>query len=170
MPSATKQQLINSAYSSVSQLSRSFSQLMRQQMSCGPITVQQCYTLEALIDGPRSMKSLAAAVGLHQSTLTRVVEKLERQGYLRRTRDVEDQRSVAVEITNAGATLHTRLHDESQRLIGLLFDRIPKNEQRSVVDGLAVLANLLEPDSGAFAELLNCCCADVTSQSKDDAA
>jgi DNA-binding MarR family transcriptional regulator len=57
---------------------------MREQLFCGPVTVQQCYTLEALRDGPKSMSALAAEVALHQSTLTRIVEKLEKQNLLSR--------------------------------------------------------------------------------------
>ena len=61
-------QLIERSYRSFTRLARFFNQLMREQLFCGPVTVQQCYTLETLMDGPKTMNALAAEVALHQST------------------------------------------------------------------------------------------------------
>ena len=94
--------LVERSYRSFTRLARFFNQLMRQQLFCGPVTVQQCYTLEALMDGPKTMNALAAEVALHQSTLTRVVEKLEKQNFAIRTRKADNQRTVEVRITEDG--------------------------------------------------------------------
>jgi DNA-binding MarR family transcriptional regulator len=90
---------------------------MRAQFFCGPVTVQQCYTLEALNDGPKSMSALAAEVALHQSTLTRIVEKLEKQNLLVRRRKENNQRTVEVQITNAGKQVHALLEAQSSQMI-----------------------------------------------------
>jgi hypothetical protein len=111
---------------------------MREQLFCGPVTVQQCYTLEALMDGPKSMKALAAEVALHQSTLTRVVEKLERQNLVSRTP-------------------YVFLERESMRMISDLLDLIPKDRRASIVEAMEVLASLLNPENEAFQKLLKGC-------------
>ena len=154
-----RRKLVEKAHRSISRLARSFQQLMREQLSCGPVTVQQCYTLAALVEGPHTMKSLAAEVGLHQSTLTRVVEKLERQELLRRERGGDDQRSVQVVLTDAGRRIHALLDAESERIVGTLLDRISKDEQAAVVKGLEVLARVVDPNSAAFRDLLCQCCS-----------
>jgi len=97
-----QKKLVKRSRQSFTRLARFFNQLMREQLGCGPVTVQQCYTLEALADGPLSMKDLAGEVALHQSTLTRVVEKLEKQNLVQRTRKSDNQRSVEVRLTDAG--------------------------------------------------------------------
>ena len=74
-----RSQQVESLHGSFSRLTRFITQLTREQLSCCPITVQQSYTLEALMGGPKSMKALAAEAAFHQSTMTRIVEKLERQ-------------------------------------------------------------------------------------------
>ncbi len=147
--------LTERANSAVSVLARSFQRLRREQLSCGPVTVQQCYTLSALADEPRSMKALAADVGLHQSTLTRVVEKLERQKLLRRRRNGDDQRTVQVELTDSGRRLQDKLQSESLCLVGALLDGMSKQEQDTVVKGLEVLARTLDPHGNAFRTLLD---------------
>ncbi len=63
------------------------SQLMRGQASCCPVTMEQYHSLEALFAGPKSMKDLAAEVGFHQSTMTRIVDKLDKQELILRIRE-----------------------------------------------------------------------------------
>jgi DNA-binding MarR family transcriptional regulator len=152
-----QKQLVKRSRQSFTRLARFFNQLMREQLGCGPVTVQQCYTLEALIDGPLSMKDLAAEVAVHQSTLTRVVEKLENQGLVRRTRKENNQRSVEVQLTDAGQQTYLFLDAAGSQMISDLLDLIPKDRQIGIVDAMEELANLLNPNNEAFQKLLQGC-------------
>ena len=150
-------QLAERSYRSFTRLARFFNQLMRQQLFCGPVTVQQCYTLEALMDGPQSMNSLAAEVAMHQSTLTRVVEKLEKQKFVTRVRKAENQRKVEVRITEEGWQTYLFLKNQSTQMISALLDLIPKERQAPVVESMEELARLLDPQNQAFRKLLEGC-------------
>jgi DNA-binding MarR family transcriptional regulator len=150
-------QLVERSRLSFTRLARFINQLMREQLFCGPVTVQQCYTLEALIDGPKSMSALAAEVALHQSTLTRIVEKLEKQNLLSRRRKENNQRAVEVQITEAGKQVHALLETQSSQMISQLLDLIPQNRRVAVVDSIEELANLLDPKNAAFQNLLKVC-------------
>ena len=152
-----RKQLIEKSRHSFTRLARFINQLMREQLFCGPVTVQQCYTLEALMDGPKSMKNLAAEVALHQSTLTRVVEKLERQNLARRDRNPNNQRSVEVQITEAGKKTYLYLERASTQMISDLLDLIPDDRQVLVVEAMEELADLLDPNNAAFQKLLQGC-------------
>jgi len=152
-----QKQLVERSYRSFTRLARFFNQLMRQQLFCGPVTVQQCYTLEALMDGPKSMNALAAEVALHQSTLTRVVEKLEKQNFAIRTRKADNQRTVEVQITDVGKQTYLFLTKQSAQMISALLDLIPKDRQVPVVKAMEELANLLDPQNEAFQKLLEGC-------------
>jgi len=151
-------QLAQSARRSFTRLTRFINQLMREQFSGCPVTLQQCYTLEALMDGPLSMKALAAEVALHQSTLTRIVEKLERQDLVRRTRKADNQRSVEVEITEAGRQTYQYQDGLCLKMISDLLDLLPDDQRATVVASMEILADLLNPQSEAFQELLRSCC------------
>lgn len=152
-----RKNLVQRSRQSFTRLARFINQLMREQLGCGPVTVQQCYTLEALMDGPKSMKSLAAEVALHQSTLTRVVEKLEKQDMVRRRRPAHNQRSVEVQITDAGKQTYLFLDAASSQLISDLLDLIPKGRRVAVVESMEELANILNPKNEAFQKLLQGC-------------
>jgi DNA-binding MarR family transcriptional regulator len=160
---ASKQQVKRSRQS-FTRLARFFNQLMREQLGCGPVTVQQCYTLEVLADGPLSMKELAAEVALHQSTLTRVVEKLEKQNLVQRTRKSDNQRSVEVRLTEAGRQTYLFLDAAGSQMISDLLDLIPEERQVGIVDAMEELANLLNPNNEAFLELLKGCRCGITSE------
>ena len=146
--------LVKRSRQSFTRLVRFFNQLMREQLVCGPVTVQQCYTLEALTDGPLSMKDLAAEVAVHQSTLTRMVEKFEKQGLVRRTRKEDNQRSVEVQLTDAGQQTYIFLDAAGSHMIADLLDLIPKGRRGAIVDAMEELANLLNPNDEAFQKLL----------------
>jgi len=159
----TQKQLVKRSRQSFTRLVRFFNQLMREQLTCGPVTVQQCYTLEALADGPLSMKELAAEVALHQSTLTRVVEKLEKQKLVRRTRKSDNQRSVEVRLTDAGRQTYVFLDAAGSQMISDLLDLIPTKRRGAIVDAMEELANLLNPNNEAFLKLLQGCRCGVSN-------
>ena len=150
-------QLVEKSRQSFSVLTGTDSPFNREQLFGGPVTMQQCYTLEALINGPKSMSALAAEVALHQSTLTRIVEKLEKQNLLNRRRKENNQRTVEVQITEAGKQVHALLEEQSSQMISELLDLIPQSRQVAVVESMEELANLLDPANEAFQQLLKGC-------------
>jgi len=152
-----QKQLVKRSRKSFIRIARFINQLMREQLFCGPVTVQQCYTLEALADGPKTMNALAAEVALHQSTLTRIVEKLEKQQLVHRQRMENNQRSVEVQITETGKQTHLFLEQAGEQMISELLNMIPKDRQASIVEAMELLANLLSPENDAFQNLLKSC-------------
>ncbi|HKU12182.1 MarR family winged helix-turn-helix transcriptional regulator [Sinomonas sp.] len=52
------------------------------------------------------MKDLTADSPMTQSALSKIVDRLEKGGYVRRAACVDDRRSLFVELTDAGAKLH----------------------------------------------------------------
>ena len=155
----TNTQLIHRARRSFTRLSRFFNQLMRENLSCGPVTVQQSYTLEALADSPKSMNELATIVALHQSTLTRIVEKLEKKEYVRRVRKPGNQRTVEVQLTESGKNLFESLDCECSHLIAKMIEAIPEKKRETVVESLEILTDVLNPEKESFQKLLGECCS-----------
>ncbi len=57
-----------------------------------------------------SVRDLGAALQLESSTLSPLLKRLEAGGLLRRERRPDDERSVAIRLTDAGARLKERAH------------------------------------------------------------
>ncbi len=161
-PKLPTEELISRARSSLSRLARFTNRLQRTQLSCGPVTVQQCHTLEALMEGPLSMRDLSNEVAIHQSTLTRVVEKLEAKALVGRQRRPDNRRVVEVELTTQGRQLYEVLDAASNELVGKVLTLVAPKERKTVVKGLELLCNLLDPKNEAVQALITgCCCAEV---------
>jgi DNA-binding MarR family transcriptional regulator len=58
--------------------------------------------------GPMSAGELAAATGLSPGAITTLVDRLETDGYVRRTRDEDDRRRVVIELTELS---HELVHE-----------------------------------------------------------
>src|SRR5499427_10196695 len=79
-------------------------------------TLQEWRVLAALRekDG-RRMGDLSATTSIEVSTLTRLVDTLEKEGLLARRRDASDTRAVLVQVTAAGKQLTRRIVPIAER-------------------------------------------------------
>jgi DNA-binding MarR family transcriptional regulator len=67
------------------------------------LTASEINALANLADGQgRTISQLGAAVGSKPTTLTSVLDRLERRGHLTRTTRAGDRRSVLIELTESG--------------------------------------------------------------------
>jgi DNA-binding MarR family transcriptional regulator len=126
--------------------------LNRDQVCCGDVTIQQCYTLCLLRqEGGKSMQQMADALGLALSTVTRNVDVLERRGAVVRERDLKDARLVHVRLTPEGRQLTEGLIASEAACCGQLLDFIPAERHESL---LLALADLLQAAERCAACLL----------------
>ncbi len=93
------------------------------------LTASEINALANLADGRLTVSELAAATGTKPSTLTSVLDRLERRGQIRRGPAPGDRRAVLVELTASGrptaATIRRAVTDLEQRaLAGLTADAI----------------------------------------------
>lgn len=111
-------------YTALSDLVRVFESRDRDRICCYDVSVSQCYALEALVRrGGMTLNDLAAQLYLDKSTASRVVDALERKGYVTRLPHPQDRRAVLLEATKAGRALEGKIRDsilaqEQQLLAG----------------------------------------------------
>jgi DNA-binding MarR family transcriptional regulator len=89
------------------------------------LNASEINALANLADGRgRTVSQLGAAVGTKPTTLTSVLDRLERRGHITRTTRAGDRRSVLIELTDSGreaATVITQtLADIERRALGAL--------------------------------------------------
>ena len=73
------------------------------------LTLPQVVALDLIsqADGPMTVTGLAAALRQEQQGMTGLVDRLERQGLVRRVRDLPDRRAIRLEVTEAGRAMLT---------------------------------------------------------------
>lgn len=75
------------------------------------LSPQQNHTIEIVGDeGPIRMKPLAEKLGVTTGTLTVMVDRLEKAGYVERNNDPNDRRAFNVVLTDKGEKIHTEHH------------------------------------------------------------
>lgn len=100
-------------YGALSDLIRIYQFRDRDRICCHDVSVSQCYGLEALVrQGGMTLNDLAAHLYLDKSTASRVVDSLERKGYVERTPHPADRRAVLLEPTPAGRDLYRRIEGD----------------------------------------------------------
>lgn len=63
-------------------------------------------TLHALVQGPHTQRELAGLSYVEEQTMSRVLDRLERTGYVTRERDERDRRRLIVRCTPSGETAY----------------------------------------------------------------
>ncbi|WP_251517596.1 MULTISPECIES: MarR family winged helix-turn-helix transcriptional regulator [Staphylococcus] len=65
-----------------------------------------------------NIKTLGKRVFLDSGTLTPLLKKLEKKGYVTRTRELEDERSLKISLTEKGVSIKDPLLDISKKVFG----------------------------------------------------
>ncbi|MBA3019785.1 MarR family winged helix-turn-helix transcriptional regulator [Propionicimonas sp.] len=102
---------------------------------------------------PVPIKDIVTFTGRAKSTVTGVVQTLEKCGYLSRVQDGDDLRSWRIQLTPAGRELLPAFQGTSQRLVETVLRGLTESEQALLIDLLARiegnLAHETEPTSPA---------------------
>lgn len=96
---------------------------------------------------PVTTGSLADAAGFSRATLTGILDRLERQKLINRTRDPGDRRSVIVSITAAGQKILARAPSLLQKHFSSELAQMPPPERAQLLKTLQCVARLMQADS-----------------------
>lgn len=99
-------------YDALEDLLRVYQFRDRDRICCFDISVSQCYALEGLVRrGSMTLNELAAYLYLDKSTASRVVDALERKGYVARLPHPKDRRASLLEATPEGRELEGKIRE-----------------------------------------------------------
>lgn len=99
--------------------SRAVTQLYRPVLDALGLTYPQYLVMLVLWErGPVTVKDLGAALELDSGTLSPLLKRLESTGLVRRERNAADERSVQVQLTEAGAALRKRAVNVPRKIAG----------------------------------------------------
>jgi DNA-binding MarR family transcriptional regulator len=120
------------------------SRIQRDQVCCGELTFQQFETLRRIErDETDTVTAIASALSIDDSTASRNIKVLVRDGYLRRVRDQEDGRSFRLVLSAKGRTALSNLACDERDLFSAVFDRMSPREQTASLSALAALTSAL---------------------------
>ncbi|MDR6884089.1 DNA-binding MarR family transcriptional regulator [Bacillus sp. 3255] len=96
----------------------------------------------SLFKNPRlTMAEISKGINKDKSTVTALVEKLVRLGYVTKERSKEDTRVVYVALTNKGRELEPAFDAISEKLLTVFYSNISDKEKKDVLSVLTKIYN-----------------------------
>lgn len=137
----------------VHQLVRNYELCDRMCLARHEVTASQAYTLLAFPrDSDVSMNELSEAMGLANSTMTRMIDHLVRKGLADRRHDDEDRRVVRVTLTPKGQKMRRTFEKERQEIYREVLADIQESDHPAIIGSL-------ERVTKAIAAAMKKCCA-----------
>jgi DNA-binding MarR family transcriptional regulator len=115
----------------------------------GDLTTVQLHALSALAGDDLKMSDLAARLDQAESSVTRLVDRMEGAGLVRRRTSPPDRRCVVAELTPEGRRLAGELERSRRQFLAELLATLPAEERRELVRLTAKMTEALRQREGA---------------------
>jgi DNA-binding MarR family transcriptional regulator len=89
---------------------------------------------------PVTPTDLAAHLSVRASTLSAAIQRLEKLGYLRRSRTPQDRRTVGLTLTPQGSKAMSETSVLDSERVHAVLARLNRNERKRALEGLELLA------------------------------
>lgn len=117
--------------------------LLAHELADLDLTASEINALANLADNrPRTVSQLAADVGARPSTLTSVLDRLERRGHISRGTLAGDRRSVLIELTDSGRATAETIHDAITNIEHRALGTLPASAVAGFHDVLRALVEV----------------------------
>ena len=121
------------------------------------LTAPQLLVLQAIRDlGAVAISRLSTEVSLSQATVTTIIDRLERRGYVERRRSAQDKRVVHALLTPAGKEVVENAPTPLQEAFSVRFEQLQDWEQSQILAALQRVASMMDAgdlDAAPFLEL-----------------
>jgi DNA-binding MarR family transcriptional regulator len=128
----------------IKQINQGIFELISSELSQYGLTASQLLVLRCLKDGRQKMSDISRVVGLTNSTVSGIIDRLERSGYVERIRDEEDRRVVWVHVTEDLKQLMKSIPVMQDTYFDSFLEEISPEERQSILKSLQLLANHIE--------------------------
>jgi len=91
-----------------------------------------------------SMQQLSQQLYLHISTVSGIVDRLEKRGYVARERTSEDRRVVSIRVTDKGLQVIEKTPLAGMGLLIHAIDHIPEEQLQDILLGLRLLLDIMK--------------------------
>ena len=109
------------------------------------LTAPQLLVMQAIEkEGSPSTSSLARSIAVSQATMTRIIDRLERAGLVRRDKSSADKRVVNISLTGAGCTKLESAPEPLQAEFLREFRKLEDWEQQMLKSSLLRIARMMD--------------------------
>ena len=80
-----------------------------------------------------SQVELSKKMNIRSSTVVRLIDRMERDGYVRRVKDIHDRRVTSIKLTDSGLNLREQLLPEGQKVNDIFCKDITQKEFKTFI-------------------------------------
>jgi len=114
-----------------------------------PVNSSQLKAMAAFHEDRRySMGELCRIANVKMPSMTEVVDRLEKEGYVERVRDTDDRRVVRVQLTAAGKKAHSGILKTRKQELSALFGCLDQKERQSLLKALRRVSSTMKKVAG----------------------
>ena len=110
--------------------------LFRLNISIKDLTYSQTLAMISIPDDGIEMSELAWKLGLDNSTVTRLVIRLEKKNWVERKKSQRDQRAIEVFLTDKGALIQHDIEKEIDNIGEKIKSEVEKDQKESLLESL----------------------------------
>lgn len=125
-------------------LNRSFGSLITRDLAEFGITVPQGLVLKQISDAPKTIGQISKSIGLSYSTVSGIIDRLERDGWVMRIRDDADRRVIWIQNTSKVEETKKQIPVFQENYYTELLQGLSEQEMDQIVDSLVKLTRQLE--------------------------
>ncbi len=114
---------------------------------CGMITPSQFAMLTYIMNSPDcKMSDLGKAFDVKLSSITGMIDRLENEGFLKRTRDAADRRVVHVNVTAKGDRAVKDMKQKQKKHMSFILELLTDNERQCMVNIIRKISDAIKKD------------------------
>ncbi|MEK6265497.1 MAG: MarR family transcriptional regulator [Clostridium sp.] len=98
-------------------------------------------------DGEMKISDLSEKIGLSNSTVSGIIDRLEKQGLVERTRSIEDRRVVYVNISDKFKEISKKRFCKIEETLENIMEKATAEEIDTILKGLDTLEQLMDKQS-----------------------
>ena len=111
--------------------------LFRLNISINDLTYSQTLAIISIPDDGIEMSELAWTLGLDNSTVTRLVIRLEKKNWVERKQSLRDQRAIKVFLTNKGDIIQRDIEKEIDNIGEKIKTEVEKDQNEALLQSLS---------------------------------
>lgn len=119
---------------------RSFNHGNKDSTPCGqkisPATAHALMAIGNAKNKELPQLELVSHLGIDKSNVTRLCTELERQGWIKRTKAINDRRQFNLSLTPKGKKLYESLEQSSNSYINLVLSELPISQRKQLISSL----------------------------------
>jgi DNA-binding MarR family transcriptional regulator len=107
------------------------------------LSMRQLSALQFIDGTETTLGDVARNLNVTPAVVTRLIDRLERRGYVRRVASVFDRRRVYIELTTAGEDVRDHAEDQLAKRLDDLLAKLSDDEVAALEEGLRVMEKVM---------------------------